>query len=891
MNNINFSNPWCLLVGLLLLIIVFVAFFLLIKKDGFNFHNIASLVIHSLIVICVTIAMSGMTLELNITETDVYVLADCSYSSKRNLSVIDEKIKDLSKNLPNNSKLGVIAYGKDYEVVCNLGSKFSTVSDTTVDDTQTNVRPALEYASKMFNDDAIKRIVIITDGLETSDESISAFISNYEDMGIHIDAIFLDNTLKDDAYEYQVSSVKYNSTTYLNTSEEAVVTIESNQDVDNVKVSLQNDIKTIETLNTSLIKGTNKFTFTLPTDSQGHKVYTVSVSDTNETECDFNPNNNSYSFTQEVSDKIRVLFLSNDSDKGESELEYFKNVYSNSNYEITSYVNDDLNVPTLLDDLCKYDEIVLDSFNIGADDFRDSANTFITNLKLAVSEYGKTLHTFGNTSVQNSTGDDELKTLGDMLPVTFGNNSDTKSYTILLDISNSMLNTSHLIIAKAAAIKLLNLLNDKDYFTVIAFYGNNQIIAQGQASQANKLKAEEAINALSGKQATNIQAALKYAYELMSKSSYNNKKVMLISDNKDYSNGEQGNLESLKSLIKENVDKNVYTDMIIINENYVEDGANSSSEFDMVNAIKACADSNHNGGNVTKIVTEEEVNGAKFGEITQIETAVERTSAGFSVTTNNKNSEVLGGNAVTQNVTKFYASNAKSSANTIITVKDKGTDYPLYSTWSFGEGTVTSFTTNIDQYSKSKGSNEYNFVSNIVSAYTPTNQTSAPYMMSVETQGSTISVTLTSESVSPSASIYLTVRRGGDSIGEYKFSANTSNYFTSFEINEVGTYRLTMNYNNVSITKYYTLSYYEEYDAFQVSDSSFLYSLVTSDGNVVEEGNLVINNDNLDVVKYRYTFAPLMMILSVIFFVTDVAIRKLKWQDIKSLFKKGKMVK
>lgn len=891
MNNINFSNPWCLLVGLLLLIIVFVAFFLLIKKDGFNFHNIASLVIHSLIVICVTIAMSGMTLELNITETDVYVLADCSYSSKRNLSVIDEKIKDLSKNLPNNSKLGVIAYGKDYEVVCNLGSKFSTVSDTTVDDTQTNVRPALEYASKMFNDDAIKRIVIITDGLETSDESISAFISNYEDMGIHIDAIFLDNTLKDDAYEYQVSSVKYNSTTYLNTSEEAVVTIESNQDVDNVKVSLQNDIKTIETLNTSLIKGTNKFTFTLPTDSQGHKVYTVSVSDTNETECDFNPNNNSYSFTQEVSDKIRVLFLSNDSDKGESELEYFKNVYSNSNYEITSYVNDDLNVPTLLDDLCKYDEIVLDSFNIGADDFRDSANTFITNLKLAVSEYGKTLHTFGNTSVQNSTGDDELKTLGDMLPVTFGNNSDTKSYTILLDISNSMLNTSHLIIAKAAAIKLLNLLNDKDYFTVIAFYGNNQIIAQGQACQANKLKAEEAINALSGKQATNIQAALKYAYELMSKSSYNNKKVMLISDNKDYSNGEQGNLESLKSLIKENVDKNVYTDMIIINENYVEDGANSSSEFDMVNAIKACADSNHNGGNVTKIVTEEEVNGAKFGEITQIETAVERTSAGFSVTTNNKNSEVLGGNAVTQNVTKFYASNAKSSANTIITVKDKGTDYPLYSTWSFGEGTVTSFTTNIDQYSKSKGSNEYNFVSNIVSAYTPTNQTSAPYMMSVETQGSTISVTLTSESVSPSASIYLTVRRGGDSIGEYKFSANTSNYFTSFEINEVGTYRLTMNYNNVSITKYYTLSYYEEYDAFQVSDSSFLYSLVTSDGNVVEEGNLVINNDNLDVVKYRYTFAPLMMILSVIFFVTDVAIRKLKWQDIKSLFKKGKMVK
>ncbi len=891
MNNINFSNPWALLVGLGILIVAFLAFFLLVKKDGFNFHNIASLVIHAFIIVFITIAMSGMTLELNVTETDVYVLADCSYSSKRNLSVIDSKIKDLSKNLPHNTKLGVIAYGKDYEVVCNLGSKFDTVSNTTVDDTQTNVRPALEYASKNFKDDAIKRIVIITDGLETSNESISGVISNYEDLGIHIDAIFLDNTLKDDAYEYQVSSVKYNTTTYLNTAEEAVATIESNQAVENVSVKLQNELTTIETQEVSLVKGTNKVTFTLPTDTQGHKVYTISVSDNNDYECDFNPNNNAYTFTQEVSNKIRVLFLSNDTDKGETELENFKKVYDSTTYEITSYVNDDSSVPTLLDDLCKYDEIVLDSFNVGADDFRDQAKTFMTNLNLAVSEYGKTLHTFGNTYIQNSTGDDELKTLGDMLPITFGNTGETKSYTILLDISNSMLNASHLSIAKQAALKLLNLLSDSDYFTIIALYGNNQIIAQGNATQSNILKAGDAIDELSGKQGTNLQGALTYAYEMMSASTFENKKIMLISDCLDHSNGAQGNKEYLKSLIQTYVNRNIYTDMILINEEWVEGGANASEKFDMANAIKACADANHNGGNVTKIVTEEEVNGAKFGEITQIETDVERTSSGFTVSMKNKNSEVLGGNTVTKSVTKFYAAKAKSSANTILTVRDKGVEYPLYSTWNFGNGSVTCFTTNFEQYSKDKANSEYKFVSNIVPTYTPTNQTSAPYMMSVENEGSTVNVTLTSETISPNASIYLTVRRGGDSIGEFKFSANTTNYFTSFEINEVGTYRLTMNFNNVSITQYYTLSYYEEYDAFQVSDSSFLYSLVTSDGNVVEDGNLVINNDNLNVIKYRYTFAPLMMILSVILFVCDVAIRKLKWQDIKSLFKKGKMVK
>ncbi len=883
MNNINFSNPWLLLVGLGLLIVIFVAFFLLVKKDGFNFHNIASLVIHAVIVVMLTIAFSGMTLELNITETDVYVLADCSYSSKRNLSVIDDKIKDLSNNLPHNSKLAVISYGKDYEVVTNLGDKFSTVQNTTVDDTETNVKVALEYTTKQFNDGVIKRIVIITDGLETSEESLSGLISNYESADIHIDAIFLDNTLKDDAFEYQVSSVKYNETTYLNRSEDAVVTIESNQEVDNAIITLENNDGILETLKETLHKGTNTYTFELPTNVRGHKSYKVSVSDSNEEDCDFNPHNNSYSFTQEVSEKIKVLFISNDTDNGENELKNFKSVYSSSTYEITSYVNDDANIPYLLDDLCNYDEIVLDSFNISADDFKDNASSFVTNLNLAVTEYGKSLHTFGNTSVQNSTGEDELKTLGDMLPVSYKATSETKSYTILLDISNSMLTISHLSIAKQAAIKLLNLLNESDYFTVIAFYGNNQIVAQGLASASNIAKATETINNLSGKQATNIQAALEYAYELMNTSNYQYKKVMLISDSLDYSNGSQDTEAKLKEFISNARDLNIDTDMICINENYDASGATSDAKFAVANAIKS------SGGYVAKIVTEEEVNGAKFGEITEREIEVyKKNSNGFTVKTNNKNSEVLNGIEVNQKVNEFYASSSKSSANTIISVKDKNKTYPLYATWNLGEGVVTSFTSTFTAYSTGDAKN---FISNIVPTYTASNPNYSPYIMEALYQGSSILVTLKAQNVSSSVNITLDVKKDNEKLGTYKFSSNTSNYFTSFDINGVGTYKLTMNFNNVSITKYYTIPYYSEYNSFETSDSSYLYSLVTSDGKVVEDGSLVINNDNLNVIKYKYTFAPLMMILSVILFVVDVAIRKLKLQDIKSLFKKGKQVK
>lgn len=123
MNSISFTNPYLLFVGIALLAVVLVPFFLSIKKIGFNFHNITSLVIHGVLAVLVTLALAGMTLTLVMTETDVYVLADCSYSSIKNLDTVDTYIKDLNKNLPDNSKLGIICYGKDYEVLTNLGEK------------------------------------------------------------------------------------------------------------------------------------------------------------------------------------------------------------------------------------------------------------------------------------------------------------------------------------------------------------------------------------------------------------------------------------------------------------------------------------------------------------------------------------------------------------------------------------------------------------------------------------------------------------------------------------------------------------------------------------------------------------------------------------------------
>ena len=93
----------------------------------------------------------------------------------------------------------------------------------------------------------------------------------------------------------------------------------------------------------------------------------------------------------------------------------------------------------------------------------------------------------------------------------------------------------------------------------------------------------------------------------------------------------------------------------------------------------------------------------------------------------------------------------------------------------------------------------------------------------------------------------------------------------------------------VLITRF-NFSYYSEYDSFTSYDSAYLYNLITSDGQVSEDGKLIVSNDNLPITTYTYEFTPLFMIISCALFVCDIAIRKLRWQDIKDIFTRKKKV-
>ena len=141
MSSINFVNAYWLLLAIPLVVLFAVPFFLAVRRDNVNGHNIASGVMHVVMALLLAFSAAGTNVVTTLTETDVYVLADVSYSSNRNLDQIDDYIAGLAKALPRNSRMGVVCFGKDYKLLNQLdgaNARRKSVKSAEVDGSETD---------------------------------------------------------------------------------------------------------------------------------------------------------------------------------------------------------------------------------------------------------------------------------------------------------------------------------------------------------------------------------------------------------------------------------------------------------------------------------------------------------------------------------------------------------------------------------------------------------------------------------------------------------------------------------------------------------------------------------------------------------------------------------
>ena len=121
---------------------------------------------------------------------------------------------------------------------------------------------------------------------------------------------------------------------------------------------------------------------------------------------------------------------------------------------------------------------------------------------------------------------------------------------------------------------------------------------------------------------------------------------------------------------------------------------------------------------------------------------------------------------------------------------------------------------------------------------------------------------------------------------------NGTQYSYGFLPEDIGTYSVRVTYTvegkQYTSSGYIDIPYLAEYDSFEYFSPSTLNLLLAGRGTVSEDGSIQLINPEDELDTYSLYLTLPLLIAAVSLFVVDIMIRKLKWNDIKSLFVKIK---
>lgn len=891
MSNISFDNPWLLLIAIPLLLAILVPFFITVRRDNANFHNIASVCLHVVIVICVTLAISGMAFEAVITDTQVYVLADVSYSTSYNIDDVQSKVEKVAGKLPRNSKVGVICFGRDYYRASDLGDRVPNIRSAAekVDRSATDIGAVLRYAGNLFDDGVIKRIIVITDGVETvTTNNVVTVVAALQENDVYIDAVFIDDNISEDTKEIQLDSVEATSSTYLDKDEEVNVLVRANcgkesngRAIESVQgyVNLYQNGTRIKRQPETFFNGLNAVTITLPTDSVGTFNYEVTVETVNP-DGDTSPYNNVGYFTQKVTDERNVLFIGGTT----ADVAAGQRIYGINGVD---YITEVSKIPLTVESMCNYDEIVFSNFDVRTIRAHDM---FLTSLETLVNDYGKTLTTYGNTYIQDDPDPDNpdpaLKRLSGLLPVRVGNyDQDQRLVAIVLDISVSMGYNEKLAVAKRAAIELISVLNNTDTVMVVGFSSVIEEFQPAVQLTARKVVIEK-IEEKTVENHTSLSGALIETHKMLPLR-FHDKQVIVITDGLTSSEDFRVAGAEVKAMSQEGIVVSalgIYPDDDDDAELYKLIYDNATSEDAFYKLIK-------NEKEVDVIFRE-------LSENTQ-QVRIDETGVLYEVTLRRPEDEVAQGVSNIAALDGFWYSAAKTQATTVLTAKyyrDTVTtfDVPIYAYWSGGgKGKVVSFLSDITSDWTGEwtaGTDGWKFLSNIPDATLPSERITTPFLVEVEGKGNSTTInvqTPASMQGGTKFSAVLTDPRGMVTQRELTYASGI--YLATFQTDAPGTYSLHLTYEGGGVTYEsdtdFSVAYYAEYDSFTSFSSSYLYRIKSENGKILDLDKIDrLDNSESEYTTYMFSFTMPLMIAIAVLFVIDIIIRQLRWQDITSFF-------
>ncbi len=872
MKNISFDNPYLLLIAIPLALAIIIPYIIIKNKDNKTLGWFMSLCVHILISILISLGAAGLMSVTVMTRTTVYVVADVSHSTERDLDRIDEYIAEIKENLPQNSNLGVVCFGRDTVVLTSAGRTLKSVKEAVVDDSATDIAKALGYTETLFGQDVIKRIVLITDGNDTVNKEVATIASTVERLtenGVKIDTIFLDSTLAEGETEVQLSGADLASSAYLNHSSEVTLLLQSSGTT-NVMLELfmrdagveGQEFDRIGYTVVNIESGLDSVTMTLPTNLSGSYEYKAVIT----ADDDISDYNNECTFRQTVVGKTKVLLVSGKS----SDESVIRSIYG-SEAEIDSYLVSRKNayVPFTIEALIEYDEIIVSNVDIRN---INNANAFVDSLDNAVSQYGKSLITLGNLYIQTEEEDPIFAKFQEILPVDYGNSArEGKLYTIVLDVSHSMFMAYKFSIARESAIKLLSLLNDDDYICLVTFSGEIKVRTPARVGDVRQ-ELVAYIDALYTSHGTDIGLGLEEAMKAIKALNLSENQVMLISDGFSFDNTKDA-VEVASQLFASG------TPVSVINTYIPADGEQGRA------TLKRVANAGV-GGKYYEISTVENVGNLVFGTVANdvTEAIIEKNS---TVNIERYRDTIVNGISSLSSVSGYVQSLAKYDATVPLTVNYvKANGYvrpvPLYAYRAHGNGRIATLTTSLsDSWTGLWSDNEKAmFVKNMLVSNTPDERVDHPFTVTVEPNEYDAYIEIVPGILNPKAITKITVNLpNGKSITK-TLDFDSRKYTYTFDTARVGTYTIDISYSYedkvFTSTESFEIAFLGEYDEFASFSKANIYEFMRGNGAIVEGEIPNLENERGEVTTYNMSYRIPLLIAAIALFLFDVLIRKIK---------------
>jgi len=885
MNNINIKNPWLLFLILPLVVLSVVGFFLIPKGRRKTPRNVISFVLHLVMSVVLGLSFADIRFLKASSKSELYVVADLSDSSKENIAKIDGLIKDIQNQTKNqDTKVGVVGFAKDPVLLVKAGGSFTSVEDSLkkvdgFDASATNLESAITYTDSLYSSDVLKRMVIVSDGMETDGKAVRTVDQLLQD-NVEVNAISLSAPSSD---EVAVTGIDTNTNCFVNKENNVKVSIQSRHG-GHAKVELMANAETKDSVSTDLSSGVNIVNFTTKSDKAGTVEYQVKVTPDEES-ADTYAENNVMSFEQTYSDKMKILFIG----ALDTDLENFKalNLYG-ENTEIVPYV-DTTTVPYKLEDLVQYDEIILSDVDLMT---LDHYEEFVTSLITAVKVYGKTLETFGSTYTGLS-ANESVKSYNDILPIQH-EGSGTKSIILLIDNSASMSTDNRLSMAKKGAIAILDRLGEDDKVGVLTF-SDEVTIVQALTSVKYKDSIIKNINKIELGGGTSMLPGLKQAQKQLLGADSEFKNVLVLSDGEPF----ESESDLKKQVIKMSAE-NIASSFINI--------SNATGSSLLKHLAKVGNGTYYYCRNANSLVNVMLTSVA--GDIAN--TKIEKdTEININAASDPSVASLRG----FPNISGYNFGHVRSAATTVLTVQyendtttvseEGGTEQgigitvvPLYAYWSFGEGQVSSFTSSLDDWTSSfrASENGQKFFKQASDEMAPSKSNKDLLSVSYDRNGVTTDVHVASNNGDATARVFIQVTSPDQSEAKYELPYDGEAYSVTVATPVKGEYKIHISYSEnygtseepnyvETQTKDAPLffDYSKEYDNFSTSQNTTLATLVKKmKGKLThEKADESLSDESVSVTTYVSTMF-FFLILAVVLYLVDIFVRKSEFKKRKA---------